>query len=423
MLALAGGGGAAVAGGGSDPLLAWGINSFGQLGDGTSTGPKSCDGFACSTKPVKVKLPRRTRVVAVAAGEDHSLALTSTGRVLAWGDNFDGQLGDGTFTGPQSCGGLPCSTKPVKVKLPKGIRVVALAAGGGFSLALTSTGQVLSWGFNGNGELGDGTRGINKDHPVKVKLPKGTKAVAVAAGANHGMALTSTGKVLAWGWNRYGQLGNGTTTNSHYPVKVKLPKRTKAVAVAAGGNYSLALSRRGRVLAWGLNADGELGDGTYTGPGTCRRGYGCSTTPVKVKLPKGTKAVAVSAGGDHSLALTSTGRVLAWGGNSYGQLGDANSTGPEKCIGHERCSTTPVKVKLPEGTKAVAVSAGDRHSLALTSTGHVLAWGFSAEGQLGNGNRTKSDHPVKVALPKDDKATAVRSGPGADHSLALVHPA
>jgi alpha-tubulin suppressor-like RCC1 family protein len=131
-------------------------------------------------------------------------------------------------------------------------------------------------------------------------------------------------------------------------------------------------------------------------------------------------AVALAAGGDHALALTSTGQVLAWGNNTSGALGDGSSTGPDKCIRQERCSTTPVGVQLPKGAKVMEVAAGFRHSLALTSTGLVLAWGYSADGQLGNGNRTKSDHPVKVDVPNGDEVTSVRSGPMADHSLALV---
>ncbi len=425
MLVFAGGGGAAVVGGGRDSLVSWGWNLFGQLGAGTTTGPQSCDGWgACSKKPVKVMLPDGTRLVAVAAGEDHSLALRSTGQVLAWGDNFDGQLGDGTFTGPESCGGFPCSTKPVRVQLRGGIRVVAVAAGGGFSLALTSTGQVLAWGFNGRGELGNGARGhrTNHDRPVKVKLPPRTKVVAVAAGGDHALALTSAGEVLAWGFNRYGQLGDGTTISSHYPMKVRLPTGIRVLAVAAGFDHSLALTSTGQVLAWGFNADGELGDGTFTGPERCRHHDGCSTTPVQVQLPTSTKVVAVAAGHDHNLALTSTGELLAWGNNAYGQLGAGVSTGPEKCIFDERCNTTPVEVHLATGTNVVAVSAGDRYSLALTSTGQALAWGIDRQGELGNGNRTKSDLPVRVELPKGDEATGLASGPVADHSLALVHP-
>ena len=113
--------------------------------------------------------------------------------------------------------------------------------------------------------------------PVNVSLPTGTKVTAVAAGSLHSLALTSTGAVFAWGYNADGELGDGGTTNSDVPVKVKLPAGTKVTAVAAGGYYSLALTSTGTVFAWGYNADGELGDG----------GTANSIVPVKVKLPGG----------------------------------------------------------------------------------------------------------------------------------------
>jgi alpha-tubulin suppressor-like RCC1 family protein len=135
---------------------------------------------------------------------------------------------------------------PVTVKLPKGTKVTAISAGGYyFSLALSSTGSVLAWGYNGDGELGNGTT-TQSNVPVKTKLPKGTKATEIAAGAQHAVALTSRGAVLAWGSNGDGQLGNGTTTQSDVPVKVKLPKDTAATQVAAGGfsYHTLALIHR-----------------------------------------------------------------------------------------------------------------------------------------------------------------------------------
>ena len=168
---------------------------------------------------------------------------------------------------------------------------------------------MLAWGYDADGELGDGNR-TNSDVPVKVKLPAGTKVTAVAAGGYYSLALTSTGAVLAWGYNTDGELGDGNTTSSDVPVKVKLPAGRKVTAVAAGGSlegvggdtagpgHSLAVTSTGTVLAWGYNADGELGDGNRTS----------SDVPVKVKLPAGRKVTAVAAGELHSLAVTSTRR-------------------------------------------------------------------------------------------------------------------
>ncbi len=166
----------------------------------------------------------------IAAGFAHSLAVTSTGAVFACGKNDDGELGDGSTTD---------SDVPVKVDLPAGTKVTAVAAGAGHNLAVTSTGAVLAWGLNNEGQLGNGSTG-SSDVPVTVSLPAGTKVTAVAAGALHSLALTSTGAVLAWGYNADGELGDGSTANSDVPVKVKLPAGTKVTAIAAGGYDSLA---------------------------------------------------------------------------------------------------------------------------------------------------------------------------------------
>jgi len=353
-------------------VFAWGWNIVGQLGNGSTNG---------SDVPVKARLPGGTKVTAISAGFAHSVALTSTGAVLAWGKNYNGNLGNGSTTD---------SDVPVKVNLPTGTKVTAIAAGAEHNLAVTSTGAVLAWGYNAYGQLGNGGTGAS-DVPVNVSLPTGTKVTAVAAGALHSLALTSTGTVLAWGYNVDGELGDGSTTNSDVPVKVNLPPGTKVTAVAAGGYYSLALTSTGAVLAWGYNADGELGDGNRTS----------SDVAVKVKLPAGRKVTAVAAGGllegvgadtvgpGHSLAVTSTGAVLAWGYNADGELGDGNRTN----------SDTPVKVKLPAGRKVTAVAAGELNSLAVTSTGGVLAWGGNNFGQLGNASYEGSDVPVHVNLP------------------------
>jgi alpha-tubulin suppressor-like RCC1 family protein len=353
-------------------VFAWGWNIVGQLGNGSTNG---------SDVPVKVRLPGGTKVTGIAAGFAHSVAVTSTGAVLAWGKNYNGDLGDGSTTD---------SDVAVKVDLPVGAKVTAIAAGSEHSLAVTSTGAVLAWGYNNDGQLGNASTG-SSDVPVSVSLPAGTKVTAVAAGSLHSLAVTSTGAVLAWGYNTDGELGDGGTTDSDVPVMVKLPAGTKVTAVAAGGYYSLALTSTGAVLAWGYNTDGELGDGGTTD----------SDVPVMVKLPAGTKVTAVAAGGSlegvggdtvgpgHSLALTSTGRVFAWGYNTDGELGDGGTTD----------SDVPVMVKLPAGTKVTAVAAGELHSLAVASTGAVLAWGGNNFGQLGDGSYKGSDVPVKVRLP------------------------
>jgi alpha-tubulin suppressor-like RCC1 family protein len=379
-------GGAAAAGAAasnaSRHVLAWGYNAFGQLGDGTTTG---------SDVPVKVQLPPGVKITQARAGCLHTLAITSTGQVLAWGANTDGQLGNGTTTG---------SDTPVRVSLQHGTKVTAVRAGCEFSLALTTNGHVLAWGANPDGQLGDGTTSPS-DTPVRVSLPSGTRVTGISAGDSFSLARTSKGHALAWGNNGDGQLGDGTTTNRDIPVKVRLPRRAKVKALAAGGGQSLASTSGGGLFSWGANDDGQLGDGSTTD----------SDRPVRLSFPVRGHVTSLFAGCEHSLALLSSGTLLAWGDDQFGQLGDDGGTSKE----------TPVKVLLPADTKIRAVSAGCTDSYALTAKGHVLAWGYNIVGQLGDGSTMSSTIPVRVELPSGWRASVIGTGPRAAHVLAIMH--
>ena len=363
-----------------DSARSWGSNVFGQLGNGTTTS---------SSTPVQVALAATDTLAAIAAGGDDSLALTTTGQLLAWGSNSNGQLGNGTTTS---------SSTPVQVSLPPGTTITAIAEGGQYALAVTSSGQVLAWGRNTNGQLGNGTT-TDSSTPVAVSLPSGTTVTAIAAGSRHALALTSTGQVLAWGYNSAGQLGNGTTTSSSTPVQVSLPSGTSVTTIAGGGSHSLALASSGTVLAWGDNSSGQLGNGTTTS----------SSTAVQVSVPSGTTVTAISAGNSHSLALTANDQILAWGNNAYGQLGNGTTTN----------TSTPAPVNLPAGTPATAIAAGALHNLALTSSGQVLAWGENLYGELGNGSTANSSTPVAVSNLQT-VVTAIAAGNY--HSLAIQLP-
>ena len=271
-------------------VLAWGGNASGQLGTGNNQN---------SGVPTSVQIPSGTFITAIAAGDNHSLALTSTGGLLAWGDNGAGQLGNPMVAGP------PSTNVPVDVVLPQGVTVTAIAAGGEHSLAVTSTGGALAWGSNDFGELGNGTSGNFSTTPVAVSLPAGTAVTSVAAGESHSVARTATGGALAWGPNDQGQLGNGTDDDSDVPVPVSFPAGATVTAVATGAlaNHTLALTSTGQVLAWGSNQDGQLGIGNTVG----------SDVPVQTDLPSGTTVTAIAAAGLHSLARTAAGQALAWG--------------------------------------------------------------------------------------------------------------
>jgi alpha-tubulin suppressor-like RCC1 family protein len=352
-------------------------------------------GTTSQDTPVAAKLPAGTKVTQVRAGCFHTLALTSKGHVLAWGSNVEGQLGDGTTTD---------SLTPVRVKLPSGTKVTAIRAGCLFSLALTSKGHVLAWGLNEFGELGNGTT-TNSDAPVRAELPAGAQVTGISAGENFSLARTSKGHVLAWGVNVDGQLGNASTANSSTPVRVLLPAGAVVTTMAAGDNFALAGTSGGGLFAWGINDVGQFGNGTTTS----------SDTPVEIFIlvrgPSIGHLVSLAAATGHTLALFSSGALLAWGDNSQGELGNGTTTSSDK----------PVGVLLPAGAHVTAIGASEFDSLALTAKGHVLTWGYGAAGQLGDGSTTATDTPVRVALPSGWRALKVGSGPQANHMLAIVH--
>ena len=360
----------------SGPVVASGSNSFGQLGNGSTINASS---------PVPVG--RLSQVTTVAAGGYHSLALTASGNVYDWGNGGYGQLGNGARNP---------ATAPVKVKGSGGTgvlsNVVAVAGGMYHSLALTTTGHVFAWGYNGNGQLGNGST-TSSTTPVEVKGPGGSgvlsNVVAIAAGGFHSVAVTAAGHVYSWGYNGFGQLGNGTTTGSTTPIEVQGTGGTGAlsgiVAAAAGGYHSLALTATGNVYAWGNDGNGQLGNG---------RTNSSSSTPIEVQGTGGTGVlsgiVALAGGGYHSLALTASGAVYAWGNDSNGQLGNGTTTN----------SSRPAAVLGVGGpgplTGVRTIAAGFSFSLATTNA-TVDGFGQNNDGQLGNGTTTTASTPVVLS--------------------------
>ncbi len=292
-------------------------------------------------------------------------AATSPVTVFTWGDNSAGELASGTLTG---------STTPAAVGGATG--VTAISAGGRHVLALLAGGTVDAWGDDTSGQLGDGAAGANHDAETPVAVSGLSGVTQVSAGAEHSLALLSDGTVMAWGGNSRGELGNGSTVSSDVPVPVS--GLTDVTAVAAGDEFSLALLADGEVMAWGDGGNGQLGDGKFTG---------IQDTPVRVGGLTGVTAIA--AGGEHALALDSSGAVSAWGENFDGQLGNGGPPG---------ASDVPVTVQGL--STAVAVSAGQQHSLALLANGTVMAWGDNGFDQLGQsdgiGGISSSNVPVQV---------------------------
>src|SRR5262249_12029092 len=210
-----------------------------------------------------INLPAGSGVVKIAGGDAHVLAMKSNGSVVSWGANNAGQLGKGVFD------------QPLPIDNFSDIDMVAAGPTGSHNLARKSDGSVWSWGLNTNGQLGNGGSAgtTNQTTPVQVVgLGPGSNVVALAAGNSHSLALMNDGTVLAWGLNANGQLGDGTTTSQTTPVTLGFTSQDGVIAIAAGGSFSMALKGDGTVWAWGANSSGQLGNGTFTQ----------STTPVQV---------------------------------------------------------------------------------------------------------------------------------------------
>jgi alpha-tubulin suppressor-like RCC1 family protein len=385
-------------------LYSWGIDNDGALGNG---------GSASSNVPGLVSLPAGVSATAVASGPQgySAYALGSDGNVYAWGDNTYGQLGDGTSSGR--------SLVPVVVSMPAGVKATAIAADGGTSAyAIGSDGNLYAWGYNGFGELGNGTTG-NSDVPVAVSLPAGVTPEAVTAGNFDALAIGSDGNLYAWGDNRDGQLGNGTTTDSDVPVQVSLPAGVSATAIA--GQY--AIGSDGNIYAWGVGEQGQLGNGTV-GSDICSPDVNCQTIPVQVSMPAGVTATAVAGSTYDGYAVGSDGQVYSWGRGTYGALG-LGSTGNAICGPFSyNCQLTPAVVPLPSGVSASAVAAGTLAGYAVGSDGHEYAWGYDFDGALGNGQNGAGSNafsPVQVSWSAGIEPTSIAAGD--DTSYAIAGPA
>jgi alpha-tubulin suppressor-like RCC1 family protein len=303
-------------------------------------------------------------VIAIAAGGEHTCVLTTHGGVKCWGNNQYGELGDGTTQNHST---------PVDVyDLTSG--VVAIAAGWGHNCALTIAGGVKCWGWNNWGQLGNGATADFYTIPVDVQgLASGVSAISAIDG-DHTCALTIAGGVKCWGQNEYGQLGDGTDSNIR-SIPVDVQGLSGGVsAIAASWEHTCALTLAGGVMCWGRNKYGQLGDDTNTS----------HSTPADVPgLTVGVSAI--TPGGFHTCALIEGGGVKCWGYNGEGELGDGTTTD----------RSAPVDVQ-DLSSRVIDIVGGGQHTCALTTSGGVKCWGYNLLGELGDGTNTNQSTPVDV---------------------------
>ena len=395
-------------------LYAFGLNGYGELGSPANNGTENPN-----PTPTLVTLPGASGpVTAIAAGRYHSLVLTASGQLYAFGDNHYGELGSPANNGTEN----PNPT-PTLVTLPGASGpVTQIAAGEHHSLALTASGQLYSFGENDFGQLGNasnvGTKNPNPT-PTLVSLPAASGPVTqIGAGAADSLALTASGWLYAFGDNFFGQLGsttnNGTFNPNPTPTLVSLPGASGPVTqIAAGGGQSFALTSSGRLYAFGFNGFGELGNTTNNNTPSP------NPTPTLVTLPGASGTVTkIAAGADHTLVLTASGQLYAFGWNFFGELGGATN------IGNLAPNPTPALINLPASGGVVQIAAGLGHTLVLTSSGRLFTFGDNLYGELGSatnsGTTNSNPAPAPVDLPAETTLDAVAPGSSALHTLVVI---
>ncbi len=322
-------------------LWAWGNNLEGQLGDGTNTD---------SNTPIQIL----TDVISV-DGYDHTLALKKDGTLWAWGNNTYGQLGDENDTNLNT---------PTQISLNN---IVKLETGGNHSMVLDSNGKVWSWGYNANGELGDGN---NTDLNIPTKISSLTDIVSISAGGNHNLALKNDGSVWSWGKNHKGQLGDNSIVNNSTPTKIS--SLSNIIYISAGNAHNFAIKNDGTIWGWGYNGVGALGDGTNT------------DRYAPTQITSLTDILFIESGGDHTLALDSNNILWSSGYNVSGQLGDGNNT--DKNTFTQISSLSDIKI----------VIGGDKDTLAVDNNGSVWSFGDNTYGQLGDETIINKNTPTDI---------------------------
>jgi uncharacterized repeat protein (TIGR02543 family) len=390
-------------------IFTWGMNSEGQLGNGTK------DNRSVPFEiTLAIPLLEGESVEMLETGSAHATLLTTHGRVFAWGSSSHGQIGNYTSYGDVL---FPAEITS-RLSVNEDERIIQISTSDETVIARSSEGTIFTWGNNSNGQIGDGDDGTPQKVPLdithNVSLMEGESVISVQAGAITSYVLTDFGRVFAWGNNYYGQFGAIDNTSVTSPVDVTerfiSDHRFMTWSVTAMSWSAYALGSDGRILSWGRNDDGQLGDGTRTDrpvPQDVTDGFG---------LIDGERLSHIESGNGHVIALTSSNRVFTWGQNGSGQLGNDSVSRQE----------SPVDITSRFGFhdhETVAdIDAGSSHSLVVTSTGRVFAWGSNGSGQLGNGATSSQRTPFEITehfdLEEDDKVIAITAG--TTHTLAIT---
>ena len=339
-------------------LWAWGDNQFGRLGDGTVTEYAWMTGQSIdNNKKNPVKIGTASNWASIMTGGDHTIAIKTDGTLWAWGYNGSGQLGDGTNTQRNS-----------PVQIGTATNWASISQLGSHTVAIKTDGTLWAWGSNAQGQLGDGTT-TNRNSPVQIGTATNWKSIG--AGSGHTMAIKTNGTLWAWGYNGSGQLGDGTNTNRNSPVQIGTA--TNWARISVGNSTTIAIKTDGTLWAWGYNGSGQVGDGTTTN----------RNSPVQIGTAN--NWASISAGTLHTTAIKTDGTLWAWGNNSSGQLGDGTTTQ----------KNSPVQIGTANNW--ASISSGNYHTTAIKTDGSLWAWGSNQYGGLGDGTTANKTSPVQIS--------------------------
>ncbi len=363
-------------------LFAWGSNVFGQLGIGT---PDS------NPHPTPLLISSMTNLVNVECGFGTSYSIAANGALFSWGNNSTGQIGNGNTNNEAS----PVQASVVPLGWSK------VAAGDTYTAALKSDGNIWTMGNNDFGQLGNGSTTPNSLVPVQVI---GSDFKQVVCGKSHTLAIKANGTLWAWGKNVNGQLGIGNSDASLHSTPIQIGVGNNWTSVSAGDAYSMAIKADGTLWAWGDNTFGQFGNGTPNPTPT--------TAPIQIS---GLDTwVDVECGTDFTLILKSNGTLSAAGNNDFGQLGIGSLASIVPSF--QLVTAVPTNNWI-----SIAASAGGAHSLGVTSNGLVYAWGDNTHGQIGDGTFNPHNAPVVVSFFQTLGVKALTVYAGLAHSFAIIN--
>ena len=348
----------------------WGDDTYGELGNNTTTTTPQSTPVAVTTSGALSGVT----LAQITAGYDQACALSTTGIAYCWGLGTSGQLGNNTVVSSS----VPAAVYTGGVL--SGRTLVQITAGQYHTCALDNLGTGYCWGLNSSGQDGRADTGTNFDTPVTIQP---SAPDLITAGYTHSCTIRS-GKAYCWGANTYGQLGNNSTVSSTVPIAVSTSgvlSGVTLVQINAGNGYTCALSSNGAAYCWGYNADGELGNNSTVN----------SLVPVAVSTSgvlSGVTLTQITVGQYSACGLSSAGGAYCWGLGTSGQLGNGGTTS----------SSVPVAVSMG-GIPVTAVDAGGLFACAVSTAATAYCWGANANGQLGNSTTTPSNVPVLVNLP------------------------